>query len=40
MAEQGRAMGAFGPEVPVDGDAGPFATVLATSGRDPSWRRA
>lgn len=40
MAEQGRAMGIFAPPVPVAPDAGPFATVLAISGRDPSWRPA
>ncbi|SNS69021.1 TIGR03086 family protein [Asanoa hainanensis] len=38
MAEQGRAMGIFAPPVPVTPDVGPFATVLAVSGRDPSWR--
>ncbi len=38
MAEQGRAMGIFAAPVPVAPDAGAFATVLAVSGRDPSWR--
>ncbi|MEV4621524.1 TIGR03086 family metal-binding protein [Asanoa sp. NPDC049573] len=40
MAEQGRAMGIFAPPVPVDPGAGPFAAVLAVSGRDPGWRPA
>jgi uncharacterized protein (TIGR03086 family) len=37
MAEQGRAMGIFAAPVPVDAGAGPFAAVLAVSGRDPGW---
>jgi len=37
IGEQGRAGGAFGPEVEVSGDASPFARMLAKSGRDPEW---
>ncbi|WP_433615247.1 TIGR03086 family metal-binding protein [Dactylosporangium sp. CA-139114] len=37
-AEQGRAMGVYGPEVPVAGDAPWFARVLGLSGRDPNWK--
>jgi uncharacterized protein (TIGR03086 family) len=36
-AEQGRAMGVYGPEVPVPADAAMFDRVLALSGRDPFW---
>ncbi|OLT14529.1 TIGR03086 family protein [Pseudonocardia sp. CNS-139] len=35
MAEQGRAMGVFGPEVAVPADAGLLAATLALTGRDP-----
>ena len=37
IGEQGRAGGAFGPEVQVPDDAEPFAKVLAKAGRDPGW---
>jgi len=37
MGDQGRAMGAFGPAVPVDDDAPALARALADSGRDPNW---
>ncbi|GIF73998.1 TIGR03086 family metal-binding protein [Asanoa siamensis] len=39
MVEQGRARGIFADPVPVAPDAGPFAAVLAVSGRDPRWRK-
>ncbi len=35
MASQGRAMGVFGPEVPVDPDAPPLDRILAVTGRAP-----
>ncbi len=37
IAEQGRAQGAFGPEVKLSGEADDFSRVLALSGRDPEW---
>jgi len=36
-AEQGRAMGVYGAEVPVAADASLMARTLALSGRDPRW---
>lgn len=35
MAVQGREMGVFGPEVPVDPDAGVLDRILAVTGRAP-----
>jgi uncharacterized protein (TIGR03086 family) len=37
MAEQGRAMGAFGDEVSVPNSASLLDRLLAVSGRDPNW---
>lgn len=37
MAEQGRQMKVFGPEVPLDGETSPLRRALALSGRDPAW---
>lgn len=37
MAEQGREMGVFGPEVPVGAGASTLDRVVAVSGRDPRW---
>jgi uncharacterized protein (TIGR03086 family) len=36
-AEQGRAMGLYGPPVPVADDAPALDRALAVSGRDPAW---
>jgi len=36
-AEQGRAMGVYGPEVPVPAGAGLFDRLLGLSGRAPGW---
>jgi uncharacterized protein (TIGR03086 family) len=36
-AEQGRAMGLYGPPVAVADDAAPLDRALALSGRDPHW---
>lgn len=37
MAPTARSMGAFGDPVPVGADAGRFARLLGTIGRDPQW---
>jgi len=37
MAEQGREMGVFAPEVAVGADATTLERVVAVSGRDPRW---
>ncbi|MFC4123305.1 TIGR03086 family metal-binding protein [Nocardia rhizosphaerae] len=37
-AAQGRAMGIYGPEVPVSSDAPPIDRVLGLTGRDPRWK--
>jgi uncharacterized protein (TIGR03086 family) len=39
MAQQGREMGIFGPEVPVPADSPVLDRVLAITGRDPRWTR-
>ncbi|GAA3642378.1 TIGR03086 family metal-binding protein [Microlunatus ginsengisoli] len=39
-AELGRKMGAYGPEVSVDGAASSFDKALGAAGRDPQWRPA
>ncbi|MEU7899823.1 TIGR03086 family metal-binding protein [Nonomuraea sp. NPDC049152] len=36
-AEQGRAMGIYGPEVPVGASAPALDRLLGLTGRDPSW---
>lgn len=40
MGDMARRMGAFGPAVPVGPEAGGLARLLASTGRDPSWRPA
>ncbi|HEX6351637.1 TIGR03086 family metal-binding protein [Actinophytocola sp.] len=35
--EQGRAMGIYGPEVPVPADAPTLDRILGITGRDPAW---
>ena len=37
MAELGRGMGIFGPEVIVNGDAPLLDRIVALTGRDPHW---
>jgi uncharacterized protein (TIGR03086 family) len=37
-AEQGRAMGAYGPEITVPAGASTMDRLLAVTGRDPQWR--
>ena len=37
-AEQGRAMGVYGPAVPVPDSAPPLHRVLGLTGRNPDWR--
>lgn len=39
MGEQARAMGVYGPEVPVPADAAVVDRALGAAGRDPSWSR-
>jgi uncharacterized protein (TIGR03086 family) len=39
MAELGRGMGIFGPEVVVGADATLLDRIVARTGRDPGWRR-
>ena len=39
-ADLGRQMGAYGPEVDVGEDAGPFGRALGGAGRDPGWSDA
>ena len=37
MAELGRGMGIFGPEVVVDPDSPVLDRIVALTGRDPHW---
>ncbi|KAF0844989.1 TIGR03086 family metal-binding protein [Nocardia caishijiensis] len=37
-AEQGRQMGIYGPEVPVDPGAALIDRILGVTGRDPAWQ--
>jgi hypothetical protein len=39
MAQQGRDMGIFGPEVPVPAGAALLDRIVAVTGRDPGWTR-
>ena len=36
-AEQGRAMGVYGPEITVAAEASTMDRLLAVTGRDPQW---
>jgi uncharacterized protein (TIGR03086 family) len=40
MAELGRGMGVFGPEVTVGADGSLMDQIVARTGRDPGWQRA
>ena len=37
MAELGRGMRVFGPQVEIDGDAPPLDRIVALTGRSPRW---